>query len=34
MICAVFSMDDAGFTRFIEQRKAELAPFIRNALRP
>ena len=34
MISAVFSLDDSAFARFIEQRKAELPTFIRNALRP
>jgi AcrR family transcriptional regulator len=34
MISAVFSMDDAGFSRFIDQRRTALPAFIRNALRP
>lgn len=34
MFSIVFGMDDAGFARFIEQRKRELPQFFRNALRP
>ncbi len=34
MLCAVFRMDDAAFTEFIEERKASLPEFFLNALRP
>lgn len=34
LLRVVFGMDDAGFARFIEQRKTELPAFFRNALRP
>ena len=34
MISTVFSMDDADFARFVEQRKRELPAYIKNALRP
>ncbi len=34
MLAVILGMDDAGFARFIEQRKTELPTFFRNALRP
>ena len=34
MLAVILGMDDAAFTRFIEQRKTELPAFFRNALRP
>lgn len=34
MLSIIFGMDDAGFMRFIEQRKRELPDFFRSALRP
>jgi AcrR family transcriptional regulator len=34
MLKLVLGMDDAAFTRFIEQRKKELPQFFRSALRP
>ena len=34
MLSIVFGMDDAGFARFIQQRKKDLPDFFRKALRP
>lgn len=34
MLAAVLQLDDAGFARFVRERKATLADFILNALRP
>ncbi|MGZ3331230.1 MAG: TetR/AcrR family transcriptional regulator [Gemmatimonadaceae bacterium] len=34
MLSIVFCMDDAAFTRFIDQRKKDLPEFFRSALRP
>ena len=34
MLSIVFGMDDAGFHRFIQQRKKELPDFFRGAIRP
>lgn len=34
VLSAAFGLDDAGFQRFLDERKAELPGFILNALRP
>jgi TetR/AcrR family transcriptional regulator len=34
MLTIAFGLDDAGFARFISQRRKELPEFVRNALRP
>lgn len=34
LFCAVFELDDAGFSEFVEQRKIELPGFVHRALRP
>ena len=34
MLCAILDLDDRGFQRFIEERKAGLPDFFLNALRP
>jgi TetR/AcrR family transcriptional regulator len=34
MVMALVGLDEAGFTRFIERRRRELAPFFMRALRP
>ena len=34
MLCAILDLDDRGFQRFIDERKASLPEFFLNALRP
>ena len=34
MLCMAFSMDEAAFAAFIEERKRELPPFFKQAIRP
>jgi hypothetical protein len=34
VLSAAFGLDDAAFTHFLEERRAELPGFILNALRP
>lgn len=34
MLSLAFGLDDAGFARFIEQRRSELPQYIRSAIRP
>jgi TetR/AcrR family transcriptional regulator len=34
MLAMAFGLDDAGFARFIEERRTELPGFIKNAIRP
>ena len=34
MLSLAFGLDDAGFARFIEERKRDLPQYIRNAIRP